>query len=244
MIDLEVERIEALLAESYAVEAPVSPLRGAARVEALGSPGSFRVVCCQELLRVEGADASLWSYHLRHAWGGLIQTCRGCGASYALSGHARAYGLPDVVDLARLDSPGISPLTPLQAHLLDVALRAEDAIWERTAQDERVAVYCQHPEAKPGAVEVLCHYFGHDADPSTVDPAALRAGALRLRSWLQAQKRTTLRLIAAEHGHPDGFPLGTRIFRDADRKGWIQWPTDDMSLLEEIMAETQREAAR
>ena len=112
--------------------------RGRGRVEVLDEPGSFRVVCdCTseptELARVEGAEATLWSWHLRHAWGGTAHLCGGCGGRYAYSGliGPGEPGALDVVDAKRIDTSSgrYSPLSRIQAHLLDVALERDDAVW-------------------------------------------------------------------------------------------------------------------
>lgn len=156
----------------------------------------FSVQCCgRELYRVEEAAGGLWSYHLRHAWGGLHWTCDGCSRTYALAGLARGFGAPSMVDLARVPE-GTTPLSPLQAHLLDVCLGREAAIWEKSVDLIRAASEEDRPE--------------------------LAAAALLLRSELQRQKAHTLRLIAREHGL-DGFDEDTRIFRDASGGGGILW---------------------
>lgn len=176
----------------------------------------FVVSCCgHECYRVEEAAAGLWSYHLRHAWGGMSFTCPTCGRTCALAGLTRGHGAPSLVDLARIPE-GTTPLSPLQAHLLDVCLARDDALWEKSMDLVRVAEEADQP--------------------------ALFGAALLLRAELQRQKAHTLRMIAWEHGL-DGFDGDTRIFRDADGGGWILWGPGGKpgsgDLLSEIMSRTE-----
>ena len=176
----------------------------------------FVVSCCgHECYRVEEAAAGLWSYHLRHAWGGMAFTCPECGRTYALAGLTRGHGAPSLVDLARVPE-NVTPLSPLQTHLLDVCLARDDALWEKSMDLMRAA--------------------------DEADQPALFDAALLLRAELQRQKAHTLRMIAWEHGL-DGFPGDTRIFRDAEGGGWILWSEggkpDGGDLLGEILARTE-----
>lgn len=179
------------------------PMRGWAVTVCEPEKGNFRVLCCGRILfDVQEAAAGLWSYHLRHAWGGMGFTCRDCRHTYVLSGTMLGVGSPDVVDLARLDHSRLRPLTALQTHLLDVALERDEACWLRSMDDLKASVAAEG--------EVARHGRWH--------------AAILIRARLQWAKQLTLDLIAREHGF-DGAPSGARIFRVPDTgQAYIQLP--------------------
>lgn len=207
-------------------------MRGLGRLEALETPGSFRVVCgCSEveLRRVEGAAETLWSYHLRHARGGLHMTCPACGAVYALAGRVEGRGLPDVVDLARVDLERCSALPRWALLLFDVANQRDDAVWERSAEAIRQALRLaslDEDEARRVGWELRAFLrvdYQAALAGGPVHHAELAEEARRCREWLQHAKQRELAVIGWEAFGIDGWPAGARIFRTAEGGGYVDW---------------------
>ena len=197
------------------------PERGGGRVESLGEPGSFRVTCCEvELFRAEGAAETLWSYHLRHAWGGTAHHCPRCAHVYAYAGLVSdpQAGAIDVVDLGAVDvsSPRYLELDAIECHLLDTALERDHAVWLRSIDDVRQA-------------QTLAKRADACARPALAEQYRARATvagtqALLLRQGLQKRKAITLALLARERGYSDGWPQGARVFRDLAGRGFVKLP--------------------
>lgn len=201
--------------------------------ERFGTGPGFRVVClCQdepiELARVENAAETLWSWNLRHAWGGRTHTCPACKATYAYSGSTKGVGTPDVVDLARIEPERTTRLSRLQSAFLDVALERDDAIWEVGARLIREALHLAR--LRGGERERLGMELRRYLTPDAVKAARkgpvcaqeLLAEAMLLRHAIQARKLHELRLIAEELGI-EAFPEGVRIFRGKNGAGFVDW---------------------
>lgn len=182
----------------------------------------------RELYRVEGADQGLWSYHLRHARGGLFWRCV-CGSSYALAGLVGGYGAPAVVDLGDVDLERCSPLPRLALLVLDVANKRDDAVWERSAEAIRHAqlLLRLEPEERARVGRELQAFL--KVDPARAEelgpvlPSDLLAEARLAREWLQRKKFDELREIARESFGLEAWPAGARIFRTLDGGGFVDW---------------------